>query len=422
VVVGDRGDAFVHVGGEVAVGVVGVVRGEAVVGGVGGEVVGAGGAPGLVPSKRGSPTYLCGLIPPPVAFDLASLIRPNVAQMAPYSSARDEFQGHAEVLLDANENPFDTGYNRYPDPVQTELKQQLAIKKGLSPEHLFLGNGSDEGIDLLMRAFCEPGQGAVVIQPPTYGMYEVAANLQNAPIVQVPLTAEMQPDYAALRAAATPDTRIVFFCSPNNPTGNLIDPAGIRAFAEWYHGIVVVDEAYIDFALADHPGASLLSAVRELPNLVVLQTFSKALGMAGIRLGMAWADPAIIRVLTKIKSPYNLSQLAQQAAVNALRYGELTTSLVSILNLQRASLAEAMKELESVEHVFPSDANFLLVRFTDSKAVYQHLVGRGIVTRDRSRVPGCEGCLRITVGSPDENKRLLDALISFNTIPSNGHA
>jgi histidinol-phosphate aminotransferase len=202
-----------------------------------------------------------------------------------------------------------------------------------------LGNGSDEGIDLLMRAFCEPGQGAVVIQPPTYGMYEVAANLQNAPIVQVPLTAEMQPDYPALRAAATPDTRIVFFCSPNNPTGNLIDPAGIRAFAESYHGIVVVDEAYIDFALADHPGASLLSAVRELPNLVVLQTFSKALGMAGIRLGMAWADPAIIRVLTKIKSPYNLSQLAQQAALNALRYGELTTSLVSILNLQRASLA-----------------------------------------------------------------------------------
>jgi histidinol-phosphate aminotransferase len=361
-----------------------------------------------------------------VAFDLASLIRPNVAQMAPYSSARDEFQGHAEVLLDANENPFDTGYNRYPDPVQTELKQQLAIKKGLSPEHLFLGNGSDEGIDLLLRAFCEPGQGAVMIQPPTYGMYEVAANLQNAPIVQVPLTAAMQPDYAALRAAATTDTRIVFFCSPNNPTGNLIDPAGIRAFAESYHGIVVVDEAYIDFALADHPGASLLSAVRELPNLVVLQTFSKALGMAGIRLGMAWADPAIIRVLTKIKAPYNLSQLAQQAALNALRYGELTTSLVSILNLQRASLAEAIKELPSVERVFPSDANFLLVRFADSKAVYQHLVGRGIVTRDRSRVPGCEGCLRITVGSPDENKRLLDALIEFNSIHSvttaNGHA
>lgn len=354
-------------------------------------------------------------------FDLSRLVRPNVARMAPYSSARSEFaQGDggvaAEVMLDANENPFDTGYHRYPDPLQHQLKQRILTTRALpalTEAHLFLGNGSDEAIDLLLRAFCEPGRGAIVIQPPTYGMYEVSANLQDAPIVRVPLGADLQPDYAALRAAAGPDTRLVFFCSPNNPTGNLLEPEAIAAFARSYHGLVIVDEAYIDFALAVRPDASLLPRLTELPNLVILQTFSKALGQAGIRMGMAWASPAVIAVLNKIKPPYNLSQVAQQAALNALDYSELTTQLVRILVAQREALRQTLGELPFVDHVFPSDANFLLVRFDDAAAVFSHLRAQGIVVRDRSKQPGCAGCLRLTVGTPDENARLIAALAEF---------
>ncbi|WP_317258944.1 histidinol-phosphate transaminase [Hymenobacter tibetensis] len=334
--------------------------------------------------------------------------------MKPYSSARDEFQGEARVMLDANENSLgSTGpaqFNRYPDPQQHAVKRVLAELKGVEPTHIFLGNGSDEAIDLLVRLTCTPGQDSILLLPPTYGMYEVAANLNDVGIERVPLTADFQlsPDIVAQVLASK--AKLVFLCSPNNPTGNLLHAAAIEEILVGFSGLVVVDEAYADFAAAP----SWTTRLAEFPNLVVLQTFSKAWGLAGLRLGMAFAAPDIVRYLNKIKPPYNISEATQQHALTALHNAPHFEQLREQLLQGRHWLAARLPSLAIVEEVFPSDANFLLVRFRpDATAVYDYLLGQGIVVRNRTTQPGCVGTLRLTVGTPAENEHLLAALAAY---------
>ncbi len=342
-------------------------------------------------------------------MDIESLLRPNIRRLQPYSSARHEFAGAARVFLDANENPFDNGLNRYPDPVATPLRQRLAELKGVPPEQVFLGNGSDEAIDLLLRLFCEPRRDAIVVLPPTYGMYEVSAAIADVEVVRVPLLPGFRPDVDAILAQAGDRTRLLFLCRPNNPTGNLFAERQVRQLVENFPGIVVVDEAYIDFC----PEASLLPLVDRYPNLVVLQTLSKAWGLAGIRLGMAFAQAPLIGWMNAVKPPYNVNQLTQNAALEALARPDEMRAQVEVLLRQRERLAEALAALPFVQAVFPSEANFLLVRVDAPRRLYDFLAARGIVVRDRSRQPLCEGCLRITVGTPEENTALLDALNEY---------
>lgn len=349
-------------------------------------------------------------------FNLNNLIRANVRKMKPYSSARDEFSGAAQVYLDANENPFDTGLNRYPDPHQKELKQQLAKVKKVKPEQIFLGNGSDEPIDLLFRAFCEPGIDHAVFIAPSYGMYEVAANINNVTITQVQLGSEFQLDAEAILLAAKRkngaliSTKLIFLCSPNNPSGNLLDKAQVKLILEGFDGLVVIDEAYIDFAGVK----GWLPELTEYPNLVVLQTLSKAWGLAGIRLGMAFASAEVVTVLDKIKPPYNINELTQQAALKALQNTDKVQAQIKELLEERSKLADGLRSLPFVVRVFPSKANFLLVKTTDARKVYNYCLGHGIILRDRSKVAGCEGCVRITVGTSEENSRLLEVLREMN--------
>lgn len=340
---------------------------------------------------------------------LQALLRPNIASLQPYSSARDDFKGEAEVWLDANENPYPQhGLNRYPDPLAGALREKLAAIKGQPAESLFLGHGSDECIDLLLRAFCRPGQDAIIVQPPTYGMYRVSAAIQDAQIIEVPLSEDFQPRLDALKASYSESTKLLFFCSPNNPTGNAIAGEAILEAADAFEGITVVDEAYIDYC----PDRSLLPQLAQHPRLVILQTLSKAWGLAAVRVGLAWAHPAVVAVLNSIKPPYNMSSPSVQAALaqlsNTAQLHERGEVLASID--ERCNLYEALQELPLVQHVYPSQANFLLVRFANPKQVYEALLKKGIVTRDRSTLIHCEGCLRITVGTPDENQRLLQAL------------
>ena len=345
----------------------------------------------------------------------AGLIRPNVARMQPYSSARDEFEGLAPVMLDANENSLGSvgpdNFSRYPDPHQRAIKARLAPLKGLASAQIFLGNGSDEAIDLLVRLTCTPGQDHIVICPPTYGMYEVAANLNDVRVERLPLTAEFQlPDNAAefLRASAA---KLVFLCSPNNPTGNLLAQEAVEAILHNFRGLVVVDEAYVDFAAVP----SWTTRLAEFPRLVVLQTFSKAWGLAGLRLGVAYAAPALIGLLNKIKPPYNISAATQQHALQALAAAPLLSAMREELLQGRAWLHEQLLQIAMVEQVFPSDANFLLVRFRqDATRIYDALSSRGIVVRNRTTQPGCAGCLRLTVGTPDENRQLVLALAEIS--------
>ncbi|WP_151088555.1 histidinol-phosphate transaminase [Hymenobacter baengnokdamensis] len=349
-------------------------------------------------------------------MNLESLIRPNIRAMKPYSSARDEFQGEAQVMLDANENSLGSAgpaqFNRYPDPQQRAVKAGLAQLKGVEPAQIFLGNGSDEAIDLLVRLTCTPGGAdSILLLPPTYGMYEVAAHLNDVRIERLPLTADFQLSPAIVAGVLASSAKLVFICSPNNPTGNLLHAAAIEQILRGFRGLVVVDEAYADFAAAP----SWTTRLAEFPNLVVLQTFSKAWGLAGLRLGMAFAAPEIIGYLNKIKPPYNISEATQQHALAALaaapHFEELRRQLLS----GRAWLAARLPALPIVAEVFPSDANFLLVRFhPDATAVYDYLLGRGIVVRNRTTQPGCAGTLRLTVGSPAENEQLLAALAEFN--------
>lgn len=344
-------------------------------------------------------------------LDVTALLRPHLRTTRPYSSARDEYSGEAMVFLDANENPYGSvvggPWHRYPDPRATELRRALGGWLGVAADQVFVGNGSDEAIDLLVRAFCEPGEQRIVVTPPTYGMYRVAAESHGVGVVEVELTDAFQLDAGKVVAAIEPDCRLVFLCSPNNPTGNLLGRADVETVAAGAPGLVVLDEAYIDFA---GDGASLVPDLAKLPNVVILRTFSKAWGMAAARVGAAVGHPEVIGVLDHIKLPYNLSGLAQQAALDALAHPERMLDMVGRIVAERGWLAERLAERPEVRAIHHSDANFLLVRFDDAPGTYAGLIERGVIVRDRSRVALCEGALRITVGTRDENVALLDAL------------
>ncbi|MFM8913872.1 MAG: histidinol-phosphate transaminase [Flammeovirgaceae bacterium] len=339
-------------------------------------------------------------------MNIETLVRKNIRNLKPYSSARDEFQGVAQVYLDANENPNPTGYNRYPDPLQHELKKQIGLIKGVNANNIFLGNGSDEPIDLLFRAFCEPGLDNVVIPQPTYGMYTVSANINNVTIKSMPLTAEFDLDVTGILASVDQNSKLLFLCSPNNPSGNLLSQAKVLELVRAFPGLVVLDEAYIDFTNA----ASYVTLLAEYPNLVVLQTLSKAWGLAAIRLGMCFAHEAVIAIMNKIKPPYNINILTQQVALQELQHEARKDEWVREIIFERGQMAAALSALPMVQMVYPSEANFLLVKVSNAKEKYQKLIRMGIVVRDRSSVILCDDCLRITIGTPSENKKLLSGL------------
>ncbi len=335
---------------------------------------------------------------------LEALVRDNIRTLCPYSTARDEYQGPLGVFLDANESPYPTGYNRYPDPHQKALKEQLSVIKGLPAENIFLGNGSDEAIDLLFRVFCEPGRDNAVAISPSYGMYAVAAAINDVAVRSVPLGEDFSLPSRALLDACDARTKLLFLCSPNNPSGNAFPPAELEALVRNFPGIVVLDEAYADFSAK----GSLRAKVLEYPNLVILQTLSKAYGLAGLRLGMAFADEYVIRLMSMVKYPYNINQATQELVSKVL--AEPIGQKVAETVAQRARVAAALPAFRFVRRVYPSDANFLLVQVDDADALYAHLLADGIIVRNRSRVPLCAGCLRITIGLPSENDKLLQSL------------
>ena len=350
-------------------------------------------------------------------FNLKTLVRPHILTLKPYSSARDEYQGTEGVFLDANENAFGTPglpdetthFHRYPDPYQTVVKQRLSEIKKVPTEQIFLGNGSDEIIDLMTKAFCQPQQDNVVILPPTFGMYEAAAAINQVALHPALLTPEYAIDRNTLDQAIDDQTKIIYFCSPNNPTGNLLDRDTILHYIRSFSGLVVVDEAYIDFA--DQPSFSTLLC--DHPNLVVLQTLSKAWGMAALRLGMAFASTDIVRILNKVKTPYNINTLTQQKVLEVLQHEEEHRAVVEQIIQQRERLREQLKSLPVVERVHPSDANFFLVKVKEVEQVLPYLVEQKVIVRNRSNIQLCEGGLRITVGTPRENEILVDVLRSY---------
>lgn len=343
-------------------------------------------------------------------ISLEQLVRPNIWKLAPYSSARDEYSGkEAHVFLDANENPYNAPYNRYPDPLQRELKAMLEKVKGVPAENIFLGNGSDEAIDLPFRIFCEPGRDNVVSIAPTYGMYKVCADVNDIECRQVLLDENFQLHAEKLLAACDEHTKIVWLCSPNNPTGNSLDRNEIIKVVEGFQGIVIVDEAYIDFAQQ----LSLRQELPTHPNLIILQTMSKAWGSAAIRLGMAFASKEIIAIYNKVKYPYNVNQLTQQQAMEMLKDPFEVDKTVKILLQERSRLMQAFLELPVCEQVYPTDANFFLTRVTDAQRIYDYLVDRGIIVRNRSRIQLCNNCLRVTIGTRTENNELLSALRQY---------
>lgn len=352
-----------------------------------------------------------------MAFDLNRLVRENIKRLTPYSSARNEFAGTARIFLDANENsfgsPLPAAYHRYPDPNQSRLKHSIAELNGVEPERIFIGNGSDEAIDLLFRIFCRPGIDNVVICPPTYGMYEVAAGINDVHVKRADLTADFELDVQAVKNAANERTKLIFICSPNNPTGNPMRRESVLEVARFFDGIVVVDEAYIHFCSE----GSLLGEMDDLPNLVVLQTFSKAWGLAGLRVGLAFADAEIIRLFNKVKPPYNLSQIAQDLALEALKHAREVSGTVAEIVSQRNLLADGLKRFSFVDRIYPSEANFILARTTAPDDIYAFLLNEKIVVRNRGNVERCEGCLRITVGTSEENRALLNALEEYEKGP-----
>ena len=339
-------------------------------------------------------------------ININSLVRENIKRLKPYSSARDEFIGSASIYLDANENPFNTDHNRYPDPHQISLKKRIEAIKNVKATQLFLGNGSDEPIDLLLRAFCEPGRDNVIIPQPTYGMYSVSAAINNIEIQSVNLTADFDLDVDAIKKTWNKNTKLLFLCSPNNPSGNLLGSEKIKSLLSQFHGLVILDEAYIDFT--DYPG--FLPLLNDYHNLVVLQTLSKAWGLAGIRLGMCFAAPEVIKILDKIKPPYNINSMTQAVAGNYLLDEDRKNLSVAAIKAQRAWLSSNLLKVPLVEKVYPSDANFLLVKVKDARKTYNDLVTHWIIVRDRSKLVLCENCLRITVGIESENKKLIDVL------------
>ena len=338
---------------------------------------------------------------------LQELTRPNIWSLAPYSSARNEYSGHvAHVFLDANENPYNAPFNRYPDPLQGEVKQRLAKIKGVPEECIFLGNGSDEAIDLVYRCFCEPQKDNVVAICPTYGMYEVCADINNVEYRQVMLDEHFQVTAEKLLAATDSNTKVIWICSPNNPTGNNIDREEIMKVIEQFDGLVIIDEAYIDFSSEK----TMLQQLASHPNLIVLHTMSKAWGSAAIRLGMAFAQKDIIDIFNKVKYPYNVNLLTQEQAIKRLNDKISVEKWVNMLLLERGRLMQAFAELPICEKVYPTDANFFLAKMTDAQKIYDYLVNKGIIVRNRTRITLCNNCLRVTIGTKDENGELLGAL------------
>jgi len=342
-------------------------------------------------------------------MNIEKLLRENIRQLHPYSCARDEFKGEASVYLDANENPYNAPYNRYPDPLQWDVKVQLSKVKKVPVENIFLGNGSDEPIDLLFRAFCEPRIDNVVAIEPTYGMYKVSAAINDVEYRKVLLVENFQLSADKLLAATNLYTKIIWLCSPNNPTGNSLNRDEIVKLLNSFEGIVVLDEAYIDFASEK----SFTESLFQYPNLVILQTLSKAWGSAAIRLGMAFASTEIISVLNKIKYPYNINILTQKHALTALKNPEQVKAWVKTILAERKVLIDSLQKLGLVEHVYPTDANFVLVKVNDANAVYQYLVAKSIIVRNRNSVSLCNDCIRITVGTSEENKILLEELNAY---------
>ena len=341
---------------------------------------------------------------------LKELTRPNIWDLKPYSSARDEYKGaEATVFLDANENPYNNPFNRYPDPLQRDLKELLAPIKGVKSENIFLGNGSDEAIDLVYRAFCEPEKDNVVAIDPTYGMYKVCADVNNVDYRNVLLDENYQFSADKLLAATDERTKLIFLCSPNNPTGNDLLQSELEKVVNEFEGLVILDEAYNDFS--DRP--SYLSQLDKYPNLIILQTFSKAYGCAAIRLGMAFASKEIIDILNKIKYPYNVNLLTQQQAMNMLKDYSQVESWVKTLIEERAYLEKEFVALACTEKIYPSDANFFLAKVSDAKAIYNYLVAKGIIVRNRTSITLCKDCLRVTVGTRGENNQLLETLKQY---------
>lgn len=344
-----------------------------------------------------------------MTFEINNIVRQCIKALNPYSTARDEFIGVASVYLDANENPFDSEFNRYPDPKQVRLKDAIARLKAVNSEQIILGNGSDEVIDLLIRAFCEPTIDNVIIPQPTYGMYSVCAAINNVEIRQPLLNSNFDLDINAINNHVDKQTKIIFLCSPNNPSGNLLDVEKIKSLLKSFHGLVVVDEAYIDFANTE----SLLHQLNDIPNLVVLQTFSKAWGLAGLRLGVGYASAEIIQILNKIKPPYNISSITQKATLEALTNATQKEEWVTLIQQKRKELENNLSQFSFVKKVFPSQTNFLLVQMDNSIQCYNYLMSRQIIVRNRSSATLCDNCLRITVGTPLENKTLINALKGY---------
>lgn len=345
---------------------------------------------------------------------LQQLTRPNIWNLAPYSSARNEYSGHAaHVFLDANENPYNDPYNRYPDPLQLELKERLSSIKGVPANNIFLGNGSDEAIDLVYRCFCEPAKDNVVAIAPTYGMYEVCADINNVEYRSVPLRDDFTLEADKLLAACDANTKVIWLCSPNNPTGNSLSAREIEKILEQFDGIVVIDEAYIDFA--SQPSlSSIVTSPRDIAATpIILQTMSKAWGSAAIRLGMAFASEEVIGLFNKVKYPYNVNQLTQQQAIQRLNDSYTVENWIKLLNQERERMIEAFQLLPICKKVYPTDANFILVKVVDAQKIYDYLVEKGIIVRNRTRIILCQDCLRITIGTRDENKELLAALRSL---------
>jgi histidinol-phosphate aminotransferase len=347
-------------------------------------------------------------------MDFKELQRENIKNLQPYSTARDEYKGEAKIYLDANENsfgsPLPANYNRYPDPLQLDLKDAISKIKGVPIENTFLGNGSDEAIDLLIRAFCNPGKDNVIILPPTYGMYEVSANINDVAVKKIDLLPNFQLDLEKIAEAIDQHTKIIFVCSPNNPTGNSIDRSDIETILANFNGLVVVDEAYINFAKQK----TFIQELTEYANLVVLQTFSKAWGLAALRLGMAFSSRPVIDILNKVKPPYNINQATQDLALAALQNIQQVNDWIKKTVLERERLSTALLTLPIVKRVYPSEANFILVEVTDALGTYDYLVDQGVIVRDRSKVSLCENCLRITVGTNQENDELLQLLTKLS--------
>ena len=349
-------------------------------------------------------------------FNLPNLLRKNIKELVPYSSARDEFKGEASVYLDANENsygsPLNESFNRYPDPLQFKVKKRLSEIKGVPPRNIFLGNGSDEAIDILFRAFCNPGSDNVITVPPTYGMYEVSANINDVEARKIILTTNFQLNMEGIAEAIDEHTKIIFICSPNNPTGNSINRNDIETLLANFNGLVVIDEAYINYSRQK----TFIQELTEYSNLVVLQTLSKAWGLAGLRVGMAFASEEIIEIFNKVKPPYNINEASQLLALQALQNVEQVNNWIKETVAEREKLKSELNTLESVLTIYPSDANFILVKTIRPKEIYQFMVNRGIIIRDRSKVELCEGCLRITIGTPNENELLIEAFKNFEDL------